>query len=241
MTPGTLSRRTRSGRTGSRLPTRLPGRLLGLVLIALFPLAGGWLALLAGLMWWANAPIAVGWQPRVVLTGSMEPSVRPGDVILARRVDDPARLPLERLVVVRDDERDGGSYVHRFVRRDDQGRIVTKGDANRDEDRPAVADDRVIGEVRLVVPAIGLPVIWLRHNLAALVGSALITWAALTYVLHVMRSPRAGSQDDTRQDEAGQDEAGQDGARHRDPEADPKADPEAEPAPSGTAGRSLSR
>ena len=62
----------------------------------------------------------------------------PGQVVL---VDDPA-LP-------------SGSYLHRVLRRDPDGRLVTKGDANRDEDHPSVPPDRVIGQMRAVVPSAG--------------------------------------------------------------------------------------
>ena len=40
----------------------------------------GYLAAAASLLFWSHAPQVVGWQPRVVLTGSMMPTVRPGDV-----------------------------------------------------------------------------------------------------------------------------------------------------------------
>ena len=42
----------------------------------------GYLAAAASLLFWSHAPQVVGWQPRVVLTGSMLPTVRPGDVAL---------------------------------------------------------------------------------------------------------------------------------------------------------------
>ena len=41
-----------------------------------------YLSALGGLLWWAQAPILVGWQPKVVLTGSMLPVIHPGDVAL---------------------------------------------------------------------------------------------------------------------------------------------------------------
>src|SRR4029078_3459207 len=99
-------------------------------------LAGLWTSMLVGLLFWADAPMIGGWQPRVVLTGSMEPGIKPGDVVLMQRVSDPSTLPVGRVVVGRDDERDGGSYVHRVVRIEGAN-LVTKGDANQSEDSPA--------------------------------------------------------------------------------------------------------
>src|SRR5690606_15671141 len=40
------------------------------------------LATVAGLLVWTVLPMALGWQPAVVLSGSMEPAIRTGDVVL---------------------------------------------------------------------------------------------------------------------------------------------------------------
>ncbi len=151
---------------------------------ALLAVSGAWLALLGGLLWWTNLPLLVGWQPRVVLTGSMMPSIQPGDVVLVAPAPDPLALPPGRIVVVADPTRPSGSYSHRVVRHVD-GRIVTRGDANQSEDNPPVEADRVLGEIRMVVPRVGLPVVWLREHVYPPVVAVLLgTWAALVVVLH---------------------------------------------------------
>jgi signal peptidase len=180
----------RPSRTGRPVRSFRSPRVRALAAALLFPLAGAWLAMLAGLIWWSNAPLLLGWHPRVVLTGSMAPALDPGDVVLMRDVKAAATLVPGRVIVVRDQGRRSGAYVHRIARRDELGRIVTKGDANQSEDNPAVTEDRVLGEVRLVVPAIGLPMIWLHQNVPALACVAFLTWAALTQVLHTSRSVR---------------------------------------------------
>lgn len=123
-----------------------------------------WLSLLGGLLFWANAPMLVGWQPRLVLTGSMAPGLSPGDVALVDRVAEPRGLRPGEVVLVDDPELASGSYLHRVVRHDPGGALVTKGDANRDEDYPAVAPERVLGRMRAVVPSIGTPLIWARQR-----------------------------------------------------------------------------
>src|ERR1700712_5197156 len=88
------------------------------------------LAMVAGLMFWSVVPRAAGWRSQVVLTGSMQPRIAPGDLVLAAPV---ARGELKpgRVVLFRDPVRPGRTIVHRVVRYDDNGNIVTKGDANR--------------------------------------------------------------------------------------------------------------
>jgi signal peptidase I len=165
-------------------PRRWSGAVDVLRLVAL-----GYLAAAASLLFWSHAPQLVGWQPRVVLTGSMLPTVRPGDVALIAPVTvGKATLPPGRVVLVRDPGRSSGYYLHRVVRYDDAGRIVTKGDANPTEDWPAVDAWRVAGQLRLVVPAVGLPLLWWRdHNWPALAVGAGLTWTAVVLALGLVR------------------------------------------------------
>ena len=161
----------------------------GRVVYALRLVALGYLSAAGSLLFWSHAPQVVGWQPRVVLSGSMLPSVRPGDVaLIAPATVGKATLPPGRVVLVRDPGRSSGYYLHRVVRYDDQGRIVTRGDANASEDWPAVEASRVAGQVRLVVPTIGLPLLWWRdRDWATLVIAAGVTWTALVLALGLLR------------------------------------------------------
>jgi signal peptidase len=99
-----------------------------------------------------------------------------------------ATLPRGRVVLVRDAGRSSGFYLHRIVRYDDDGRIVTKGDANASEDWPAVDASRVAGQLRLVVPAVGLPLLWWQdRNWPALAVGGGLTWTALVLALGLVR------------------------------------------------------
>ena len=148
-----------------------------------------YLAAAGALLFWSHAPKLIGWEPRVVLTGSMQPSVDPGDVaLIGAATVGPASLPPGRVILVRDPSRSSGYYLHRVVRYDDQGRLVTRGDANATDDWPAVEPARVAGQLRLVVPAVGLPLLWWRdRNWPALAVGAVGTWAALVLALGLVR------------------------------------------------------
>jgi signal peptidase len=114
-------------------------------------------------MFWSVAPHLAGWRSQVVLTGSMQPRIHPGDLVLAAPV---ARGELKpgRVLLFRDPVHPGRTIVHRLVRYDDQGNIITKGDANRSEDSTPVAPSAVLGLPRLRVPYIGRPVVWERDG-----------------------------------------------------------------------------
>lgn len=112
-----------------------------------------WLLFVGALAAWSVAPIAVGWHPVVVVSGSMEPHVHPGDVVL---VDSRIRAPRPgQVVLVRDPETSTGSKLHRVVRFDAEGRLVTKGDANPTEDTTPVDPSDVEGVARVLVPGAG--------------------------------------------------------------------------------------
>jgi signal peptidase len=42
------------------------------------------LAMFGGLVLWSILPAAIGWRTTVVMTGSMQPKLPPGDVVIAR-------------------------------------------------------------------------------------------------------------------------------------------------------------
>lgn len=147
-----------TGRAGAH--ARRAGAAL---LVVLATAAATWLWFVGGLLWWANAPRVVGWHPYVVLSGSMDPALAAGDVVLVAPVADPSALPGGRIALVADPARPSGSYVHRVVGHRD-GDLITRGDANVSADGTPVAPRQVRGEVRLVVPAIGLMSLWVHEG-----------------------------------------------------------------------------
>jgi hypothetical protein len=73
----------------------------------------------------------------------------------------------------------GSSVVHRIVEVREDGVLVTRGDANAANDSTALLPSAVHGQVRLVVPALGLPATWLHDGHYAL----LALWGAGTVLL----------------------------------------------------------
>jgi signal peptidase len=111
-----------------------------------------WLAVICTLVTWSLIPMVAGWQPAVVMTGSMMPVIQPGDVVVV----DPGVTPVRGQIVLMDDpEVHTGRVAHRIVSVDPDGTFTTKGDANQTVDSVRRSPQGVVGVVRLVIPAAG--------------------------------------------------------------------------------------
>ncbi|GAB6939199.1 signal peptidase I [Isoptericola variabilis] len=146
VTPSTAGRSRPAGR-----PRRALGRVasvvLGAVMVALLALAGATVV----------APKAMGATPLTVLTGSMEPALSPGDVVVVRPVE-PADVQVGDVLTFQPVSGDPTLVTHRVVGvmwgDGDPAGFVTRGDANGADDDPIVAD-QVRGRVVYSVPLVG--------------------------------------------------------------------------------------
>ncbi|HLT83966.1 MAG TPA: S24/S26 family peptidase [Phototrophicaceae bacterium] len=137
------------------------------------------LAVVAGLVVWTILPTALGWQPSVVMSGSMEPAIRVGDVVLAREVPATALRP-GQVLLVEDPTRPEHLLLHRYDHADDDGALVLRGDANEQEDSAAVDPAHVRGVGVLRVPWVGLLHTWLAAGRFAPVALTALGLLALT-------------------------------------------------------------
>jgi signal peptidase I len=120
-----------------------------------------WLWFIVGCLAITLVPILFGWRPYVVESGSMEPRINIGDVILASPVTDRAEV-LGRVIVFNSSSKRGEILTHRVVRFDGSEQLVTKGDANRIEDTGRIKMSDVRGLGRLLVRWVGLPLVWIQ-------------------------------------------------------------------------------
>ena len=120
-----------------------------------------WLWFIAGCVVVTLLPMLLGWRPYVVQSGSMTPRIDVGDVVLASPESDPAAL-LGRVTVFDDPEKNGLVKTHRVITLNDDGTMVTKGDANPTPDTATITIDDVRGLGRLLVSFVGLPMIWVQ-------------------------------------------------------------------------------
>ena len=111
----------------------------------------------------ALLPHVLGWRATVVVSGSMEPAVHVGDVILFDH-EDPATLKAGRIILFDDPNRPGQLISHRLYDWRPDGTLVTKGDANPTTDSTALRTSHLRGAARMVIPRIGLLAVWLDRG-----------------------------------------------------------------------------
>ena len=107
------------------------------------------LGTLVGLLLWAAVPAVIGWTPTTVMTGSMEPRIHPGDVVVAKPVAE-TEIHRGQVLLFQDPDRADHLRLHRY---DDNGQgtqIVTKGDANPTADSTPIDRSAVVGVGYLV-------------------------------------------------------------------------------------------
>ena len=158
--------------------------LAALVGVARMLVIGG-VAAYTGLLLIALVPVALGLRSTVVLTGSMRPGIQPGDVVLSSEVP-PEMLQPGQVLLIDNPAHPGVFLMHRYERPGPNATIITRGDANRTEDSTPVPVANVRGVPRIRVPAVGLPVVWLRFGAPVVVRAAGIALLALWLLAFVL-------------------------------------------------------
>lgn len=137
-------------------------------------LCRGVLAILVSLLVWSLVPVALGWHVTVVMSGSMEPVLRPGDVVASRPIPVQQVRP-GQVLLVDDPDHAGRLRLHRLVKIHPDGTLTLRGDANPADDSTPVQRNAVHGVGALRVPFVGAPAYWARtHQPAKLAGSAVL-------------------------------------------------------------------
>jgi signal peptidase I len=135
-----------------------------------------------GMMFWAAVPSVMGWIPTTVLSDSMAPLIRAGDVVVSQPVESTALRP-GQILLADDPDHQGRLRLHRFTDVTAEGALVTKGDANLTPDSTTISPSTVRGVGFVRVPFVGLPIVWLHDHRGALVaasalGILLLMWAS---------------------------------------------------------------
>lgn len=118
-----------------------------------------------GIIWFTVGVFPI--YPSVVATGSMEPIIMPGDVILVEKIVD-----MEGIETLKEDDiimyrREEAFISHRIVGifEGNEGiRFRTKGDNNSREDSQLVGPEDIRGIIRYRVPKLGWPTLLLKSD-----------------------------------------------------------------------------
>jgi len=112
-----------------------------------------------GLSLWTNNNV-LKTKPWIVQSGSMEPTIMTGDVIITS----PQRKYFVNQIVTFKN-RDGRVVTHRIVKNvgsDSSPVFVTKGDANRTIDGDEIKNEQILGKAVFTLPKLGYAVAYSR-------------------------------------------------------------------------------
>jgi signal peptidase len=164
----------------------------------------------------AAAPRLVGGAALTVLTGSMEPTYSPGDMVVVRGVDDPVReVQIGDVVAFQPVSGDPTLITHRVVGKQFASTgtmFVTRGDANGADDDP-IKPEQVMGTVMYAVPHVGHLSVWVGNYRAPLITG--VALALILYGVVMLVRPNRGNGRRTEADPAHEPDQVQDD--HSDP------------------------
>lgn len=164
---------------------------------------GGWIgtgvvvALLLAVIVWFTLPLVLKWQPQVVLTGSMEPTLPLGSVVfVAPRA--PEEVQVGDVLTFRHPERPKRLATHRvtqvLTREDGSLAFKTLGDANEVEDPWQVPGENVIGTVVYYVPYMGYVTerVRTREGFLVIIGvpASIVILGEVRNIVRELRRPR---------------------------------------------------
>ena len=105
-----------------------------------------------------EVPKIGGYCPLIVLTGSMEPEIKSGDLIICKQIDGNDVQVGDVLAFFDPDSTGTAVLTHRVVEITDlEGTLafITKGDANNSQDRTPVLSDQMVGAYQFRIPGAG--------------------------------------------------------------------------------------
>lgn len=118
-------------------------------------------------------PSVFGWKPFIVLSGSMEDNIMPGDLILTKEIDT-SELKVGDVISFRTDKYTVITHrIIKIVEEEGERKYYTKGDNNDTADRNAVVDSQIEGIYRYRIPKLGNIAVYLQKPTGIVICIAL--------------------------------------------------------------------
>ena len=133
-------------------------------------------------------PQARGGASLIIETGSMKPTISPGDVVAVMPVP-VADLNIGDIITYATAE---NLITHRIIAFEGYGddlRVITQGDANNSEDAP-VNPGQIRGRVTYTLPRVGFVLPWLTEHAFWIVGGAASIWAVSWFIENVRKAKK---------------------------------------------------
>lgn len=112
-------------------------------------------------------PKVFGYSYSAIVTGSMEPKIGVGDIVISKDIDFD-EIVIDDVIIFYSAV-ENKHIVHRVIRIEEDGSLITKGDANSSEDPASVTKDNYEGKVVNVVPKIGKLILNYRNLLFGII------------------------------------------------------------------------
>lgn len=140
-------------------------------------------------------PSIFGYVPMTVLSGSMSPALKAGDLIVIKYTA-PKSIAIGDVITYRVDE--DTTVTHRVINKaDENGKTIfkTKGDANNVEDWRIVSSDQLVGSLKLRIPYGGYVVRFLKSIagliILVIVPTVLLVSSELKKILSEIRKVKS--------------------------------------------------
>ena len=111
--------------------------------------------LIGSLLIFSVVPVEGNFQIKIVLSGSMEPAIKTGSVVVVKPAD---RYEVGDVVTFGRDDRDNVPTTHRIIDMrivEGETLFVTKGDVNDNRDGREIKEEDIIGKVLFDIPYLG--------------------------------------------------------------------------------------
>lgn len=122
----------------------------------------------------------MGYRPMVVISGSMEPSINIGDLVVTA----PLRHGYPKVGEVIAYSFYGKIVLHRVIGYGPGGTVITKGDANNVPDPRPVKLKYIMGVLKLRIPYVGVPMIYISKAIGGFLNLT-IALLLLTYASYI--------------------------------------------------------
>ena len=145
-------------------------------------------------------PDVGGWFPLIVLTESMEPEIKAGDIIVCHTMD-PEEIEVGDVISFFDPAGNGTSIVtHRVIEVLDEGgapQFRTRGDNNNTDDKLPVDAEDLVGVYRSRIPGAGHVAMFMQTTTGLIVCVVLPILLLVGYDIVRRRIYEKNKQDDT--------------------------------------------
>lgn len=127
-------------------------------------------------------PNVLGYRFYIVLTGSMEPTIDVGDIVIVKEILK-EQVEVNEIITFRS-KNTRNITTHRaieIINISGDIKYITKGDANNVQDPSLVDGELLVGKVVKVIPRIGIIIGWIKKNLKIILVIVVATFILIRY------------------------------------------------------------